>query len=74
MWKCRCSCGQVRVVGQENLTGGGTRSCGCMGRERVRGENEKVKRLAKPREGPLPPEGRRKTLFGKRKKEAPYSN
>lgn len=32
-WKCRCSCGVEKVVCGENLSGGGTRSCGCLREE-----------------------------------------
>lgn len=29
MWKCRCSCGNERVVSANNLTRGKSKSCGC---------------------------------------------
>lgn len=34
-WKCRCSCGTIRMVGSGNLLGGGSKSCGCLKRERT---------------------------------------
>ena len=30
MWKCRCDCGEVRVVHGFNLTNGNSKSCGCL--------------------------------------------
>lgn len=30
MWKCECSCGNVKSIRTSNLTSGGTISCGCM--------------------------------------------
>lgn len=35
MWHCRCDCGTVSLVSVSNLRGGGTQSCGCLGRERA---------------------------------------
>ncbi len=35
-WKCRCSCGNETVVSQVELQSGGTQSCGCLQKERVR--------------------------------------
>ena len=33
LWRCACDCGQQTVVQRGNLTGGNTRSCGCLKRE-----------------------------------------
>ena len=30
MWKCRCDCGNEKVIPYENLAKGDTRSCGCL--------------------------------------------
>jgi hypothetical protein len=30
MWRCRCDCGNEPTVAQRNLTGGDTKSCGCI--------------------------------------------
>lgn len=32
-WKCRCECGNFKVVSASNLVTGNTRSCGCMRKE-----------------------------------------
>lgn len=32
-WKCKCDCGQVRVIMTQSLRSGITRSCGCLDRE-----------------------------------------
>lgn len=34
-WRCRCDCGNVRVVAGPNLRNGGSKSCGCLRRERA---------------------------------------
>jgi len=34
-WRCRCDCGNEKVIRQSNLRGG-TKSCGCVGREILR--------------------------------------
>ena len=33
VWKCQCTCGEVRDVRSSRLRGGVTRSCGCIRRE-----------------------------------------
>lgn len=33
---CRCDCGTIRAVWLTSLNGGGSRSCGCLGREKSR--------------------------------------
>lgn len=32
-WRCRCDCGSDAIVNRSQLTGGKTRSCGCLARE-----------------------------------------
>jgi hypothetical protein len=32
-WKCRCDCGQTKVVRGASLVSGNTKSCGCLSRE-----------------------------------------
>ena len=34
-WKCRCACGGFATIRAYNLRSGKTKSCGCMGRERL---------------------------------------
>lgn len=38
-WLCKCDCGNECVVVCRSLTGGNTKSCGCLHREVVSGEN-----------------------------------
>lgn len=48
LWRCRCDCGREKVVSRKNLIGGGTRSCGCLFKDRqqhgeaVRGSRSKL--------------------------------
>lgn len=35
-WRCRCACGRETVVSQTELQNGGTQSCGCLQKERVK--------------------------------------
>jgi len=35
LWECLCSCGNLAKVRTSNLTGGITRSCGCINNERI---------------------------------------
>lgn len=30
IWVCKCDCGKTHEVNAKNLTGGGTKSCGCL--------------------------------------------
>lgn len=48
LWRVRCSCGKEKDVRGSNLTGGYTRSCGCLQRERTR---DVARRNAKDRTG-----------------------
>lgn len=41
VWKCRCQCGKEKLVRAEQLTGGGSKSCGCIGRELLAERNRK---------------------------------
>jgi hypothetical protein len=45
-WECLCDCGETAVVLSAQLVSGGTRSCGCLFRERV--EADKSKAAAAP--------------------------
>lgn len=38
-WECRCDCGQVKIVRQNALRGGSSKSCGC---ERFKFSNEPI--------------------------------
>ena len=44
LWKCRCDCGNEKIVPIDYLTKGVTRSCGCLAKER---NEESKKRLLK---------------------------
>lgn len=35
MWKCKCDCGSVITTRMDNLTRGGSQSCGCYNKERT---------------------------------------
>ena len=54
LWYCRCDCGQLTTVSRGNLTGGKTRSCGCLRRERLAARNRA--RIAHGIQAPVPPE------------------
>lgn len=34
MWKCRCDCGNEKIVAGSHLTSGSIQSCGCLGKEK----------------------------------------
>jgi len=34
-WKCRCDCGNLRIVYSANLSGGKSKSCGCLQKKRA---------------------------------------
>jgi hypothetical protein len=34
-WICQCSCGNIKSVQGSNLKNGGTKSCGCLQKEKV---------------------------------------
>lgn len=48
-WKCRCDCGASTSVLGAYLTGGGTRSCGCLRRETGREHAERMRRILSER-------------------------
>ncbi len=35
MWKCKCSCGNIKIVNSQKLRAGTTKSCGCLNSELV---------------------------------------
>lgn len=39
LWQCLCECGNTAIVASSNLLSGHTKSCGCLDKERRRGEN-----------------------------------
>ena len=43
-WKCMCSCGTYKIVLDNNLRMGQTRSCGCLNKKKAKtmGENNKI--------------------------------
>lgn len=41
-WRCQCECGEEVVVRGDNLRSGGTQSCGCLRRDRMRKRMEGV--------------------------------
>lgn len=43
-YECRCECGSVVVIRQDNLRSGDTESCGCVQRERTAESNRATKR------------------------------
>lgn len=53
-WRCRCDCGNERVVSRQLLMMGekGTRSCGCLGKEQRRAA--RWSQIARARQKPAP--------------------
>lgn len=41
VWKCRCQCGKEKLVRAEQLSGGGSRSCGCISSEIISERNRR---------------------------------
>jgi hypothetical protein len=39
-WICRCDCGTEKTISEHTLKSGGTRSCGCLVKERIKTINE----------------------------------
>lgn len=33
-WECKCSCGTIKIIAQEDLRDGSTKSCGCLNNEK----------------------------------------
>ena len=44
MWKCRCDCGNIKVVKGKYLRNGNTKSCGCLNIDRIKERNRVLKR------------------------------
>ena len=40
-WKCRCDCGNTKIVAANHLRDGNTKSCGCLFKERVEEANNR---------------------------------
>jgi len=47
-WKCRCDCGNEKIVSRNSLRNGKTRSCGCLRREMIKGIEPGVGRYVLP--------------------------
>lgn len=43
LWKCQCDCGQIIITRLQSLTGGETKSCGCLQKEIVSNIHRKEK-------------------------------
>ena len=45
VWLCQCDCGDTKSIQGYSLASGGTRSCGCLRREKtaITGANQKIK-------------------------------
>lgn len=41
LWKCQCSCGNIKIVSTKHLRNGSVQSCGCLMKERVSESNKK---------------------------------
>lgn len=53
-WLCQCDCGNQKIVRQNNLTQGLTKSCGCLRSETARARRERLLELLQAdREGCL---------------------
>ena len=44
-WKCKCSCGNEKIIRASSLTGGHTKSCGCLKSERIIKYNHQCKNI-----------------------------
>ena len=42
LWRCQCDCGNTVLVQMDSITSGTTRSCGCLGEEKI----EKMRKAA----------------------------
>lgn len=42
-WKCICDCGNITVVSTDDLRSGHSKSCGCLQREKIRGNTNRRK-------------------------------
>lgn len=43
LWNCKCSCGRSKVVSQNHLKGGKTKSCGCLRIDTITRHGESVR-------------------------------
>jgi len=42
-WECLCDCGNIKIIDQSSIRNGHTKSCGCLKKERLKGNtNNKV--------------------------------
>ena len=41
IWKCKCDCGEYKNVSSNSLLTGGTKSCGCLQKERTKESSKK---------------------------------
>lgn len=41
-WKCKCDCGNIKTIVQSSLTGGKTKSCGCLNQEKRLAQKENL--------------------------------
>ena len=44
LWKCKCDCGNIRIVNSHALRTGNTKSCGCLNIDRIKERNRVLKR------------------------------
>ena len=43
-WRCECDCGKIKIIVQQSLMSGGSRSCGCgVGRATARRQEKKIR-------------------------------
>lgn len=41
-WKCQCDCGNIKIIREEDLLGGGTTSCGCRSDSKSETETKRI--------------------------------
>lgn len=41
-WKCKCDCGNIKIISNKNLIEGSTRSCGCSQYDKILNNREKA--------------------------------
>ena len=47
LYRCKCSCGVLKTIRADNIKGGLTVSCGCLGRERASSRLQRIHQLAR---------------------------
>ena len=47
LYRCKCSCGVLKTIRADNIKGGLTVSCGCLGRERASLRLQRIHQLAR---------------------------